>query len=199
MTNAPEWTDLRTIAPDRWLTARLKGTETDVDLVVLHHDPVTGAAASLVRFPPGLARDELGCYPAAEELAIVDGALHFAGHVYVPGDYAYVPPRVLRTPMNSPDGLLVLAWFSGAPAWLTDEADRVPGEIGRKQLETGTLRAPSAEVAGRTDVVDAADPVDELNGRDLYDVRAARWCFVAAGETAPATDGPVQVRTWPPV
>ena len=140
MTTAPAWTDLRAIPAERWLTATLKGTQTDVELVVLHHDPASGAAVSLVRFPAGLERDEPGCYPAAEELAIVDGSLHFAGHVYVAGDYAYVPQRVLRPPMSSPDGLLVLAWFSGAPTWLTDPSERVAGDILRRPLVPGALR-----------------------------------------------------------
>jgi hypothetical protein len=196
---APTWTDLRTIDADRWITAQLKGTTTDVELVVLHHDAVSGGAISLVRFPAGLSRDEPGAYPAAEELAIIDGSLHFAGHVYGAGDYAYVPPRVLRTPMTSPDGLLVLAWFSAAPTWLTDPAEHVAGTIARHELMPGTLRAPSVDVAGRTEVVDgsALDAVDAANGRDLLDITQSRWCFVPAAATAPTIDGLVQVRTWP--
>jgi hypothetical protein len=197
MTDRPAWTDLRDLDDARWLTAQLKGTRTDVHLVVLHHDASTGAAVSLVRFPPGLERDELGCYPAAEELAILDGSLEFAGHTFVAGDYACVPPRVVRTPMRSPDGLLVLAWFSAKPDWLTDESDRVPGEVVRRELTAGPMRAPSADVAGRTDVVaQIRDDVPVDVGRDVLDVSGLRWCFAAPGQALPDCDGPAQVRTW---
>ncbi len=98
----------------------------------------------------------------------------------------------------APDGLLVLAWFSGAPTWLTDESERMPGDILRKPLAAGALREPSDDVPGRTDVVTEVTPVDEANGRDLFDVEHALWCFVEAGQQAPDTGGRlVQVRTWP--
>jgi hypothetical protein len=194
-----DWTDLTALPRDRWITAQLKGTSTDVELVVLHHDAGTGAAVSLVRFPAGLTREELGAYPAAEELAILDGSLVFAGHTFSAGDYAYVPPRVTRTPMSSPEGLLVLAWFSAAPAWLTDPAERIDGEVTRRRLEPGTLREPSANVAGTTAVLERTEvpEIDAANGRDLFDIDGARWCFVPAGERAPTGSGAIQVRTWP--
>jgi hypothetical protein len=188
------WLDLRAIEPGRWLRAVLKGTDVEVELVVLHNDPATGAATSLVRFPPGLRRDELGCYPAAEELVVLDGSLDFAGRTFVAGDYVYVPPRVQRTPMASPDGLLVLAWFSAAPTWLTDAAEAVAGEVGHAVLEPGVLRPPSADVPGTTQVEAALAPADV--DREVLDIPSGRWCFLAAGAATPTATGPFVTRTW---
>jgi hypothetical protein len=167
--------------------------------VVLHHDPVTGAATSLVRFPPGLRRDALGCYPAAEELVVLDGSLDFAGRTFAAGDYVYVPPRVQRTPMASPRGLLVLAWFSAAPTWLTDPTEAVPGEVGHAVLTPGVLRPPSADVPGATQVESVLQPADI--DRDVLDIPTGRWCFLPAGAAAPSPTaaGPFVTRTWPRV
>jgi hypothetical protein len=191
------WVDLHAVEPDRWLRAVLKGTSTEVELVVLHHDTTTGAATSLVRFPPGLRRDELGCYPAAEELVVLDGSLDFAGRTFAAGDYAFVPPRVQRTPMASPNGLLVMAWFSGAPTWLTDPAEAVPGEVGHAVLEPGVLRPPSAAVPGMTQVVSALEPVGV--DREVLDIPERRWCFLPAMAMppSPTASGPFVTRTWP--
>jgi hypothetical protein len=189
------WLDLRAVEPDRWMRAVLKGTDVEVELVVLHHDPLTGAATSVVRFPPGLRRDELGCYPAAEELVVLDGALDFAGRTFVAGDYVYVPPRVQRTPMASPDGLLVLAWFSGAPAWLTDPDEAAGGDVGHASLKPGVLRPPSDDVPGTTQVETALQPTDV--DREVLDIPTGRWCFLPAGTATPTATGPFVTRTWP--
>ena len=191
------WLDLHAVEQDRWVRAVLKGTEVEVELVVLHHDPVSGAATSLVRFPPGLRRDTLGCYPAAEELIILDGSLEYAGRIFAAGDYVHVPPRVQRTPMASPNGLLVLAWFSAAPTWLTDPAETVAGEVGHAALTPGLLRPPSADVPGTTRVDTALQPADI--DRDVLDIPTGRWCFLAAGAPVPAAPGPFVTRTWPRV
>ena len=52
MTTAPAWTDLRAIPAERWLTATLKGTQTDVELVV----PMTTWSAVLAAVAGALSR-----------------------------------------------------------------------------------------------------------------------------------------------
>ena len=173
----------------------LKGTDTEVELVVLHHDAATGAAVSLVRFPAGLTRTVLGCYPAAEELAIIDGSLDFAGALRVPGDYT-VRPAARRAHTDDEPGRAARARVVLGRSRVADRRGRTcAGRGPRSRLAVGELRRASRDVPGRTDVLDRAR-VAQVD-RDVLDIDGGRWCFVPADTAAPECDGPVQVRTWP--
>src|SRR4051794_5412089 len=120
MADAPDWIRLDELPAERWRAARLPDSSTDAQLLRLHADRASGAGVSLVRFPPGWSRVARGCYPVAEELAVLEGSLQLSGVTFAEGDYGWVAPGVAREAMTTPSGALVLALFTGPAIWSTD-------------------------------------------------------------------------------
>lgn len=151
-------------ADQRWRSAPMPGANADLDLVPLESD---GAGFTILgRFPAGFRRTVPGGYPAAEDVVVLDGRLELEDRAYERGTLVHLPSRFLRTSMHSPDGCLVLAWFSG-PAVFRSAAELEP-------VVTTGVRS-----------VDLSAPDDGV----LLETAASRWSVVAAADWPGGADG----------
>lgn len=82
----------------------------------------SGAASLLVRFPAGWRRDEVGHYQCDEEFIVVKGQLNLSGHVYMPGEYGFVPALGQRFASSVEGETWAVAWFNSRPKWVLDES-----------------------------------------------------------------------------
>ena len=180
---------------DSWLEVTIPASDRPVDLHRLHADPESQASVSLVRFPPGWSRPGAGHYTAAEEFLVVEGSIT-VGDDYVAGDYAFIPPRTLRSDSRSAEGALVLAWFSALPTWVPGAAEVPPSGPQAAGRPRGVMRAASAEVPGGYAVLDGVPAPRDVDA-DLYCPAKATWEWVPAGGAGElAASSEVHVRSW---
>ncbi|MBX6750934.1 MAG: hypothetical protein IRY85_14890 [Micromonosporaceae bacterium] len=193
---------------DDWLDITIPAATPAVRLHRLHVDGETGASVSLVRFPAGWSRPGIGFYAAAEEFVVLEGDIR-VGQLYRAGDYAYLPPRTIRSASASESGALVLAWFSAAPAWSEGEPETpppgepvvVPGgaHLDRGPIDGvsagGTLRQDAPEVPGSYRITDG--PVTGAGrGCEVWCPQRREWEWVPAGQTGELTSANLHVRAW---
>lgn len=183
---------------DDWLDVPIPGSHPAVRLHRLHVDRETGASVSLVRFPAGWSRPGTGHYSAAEEFVVIEGEIR-VGATYRTGDYAYLPPRTLRSASASESGALVLAWFSTAPTWSEADPQTPPPSDPVVALaagpEAGTMRQDAPEVPGGYRITDG--PVTGAGrGCDVWCPQRRAWEWVPAGQTGELTSANLHVRTW---
>ncbi|TSA52463.1 MAG: hypothetical protein D4R44_05600 [Actinobacteria bacterium] len=81
----------------------------------------SGAASLLVRFPAAWRRDEVGHYLCDEEFIVIKGQLNLSGHVYMPGEYGFVPALGQRFASSVEGETWAVAWFNARPTWILDE------------------------------------------------------------------------------
>ena len=81
----------------------------------LSHDSVTGALSALVRYPAGWNRTTPEHLTVDEEIYVLDGSIEIDGLRYRTDTYAYLPAGLVRRQAASPEGAVVLTFFSGAP------------------------------------------------------------------------------------
>lgn len=98
-----------------WSTGLDGGGRPDVDVRVLSRDEADGSASLLLRYPRGWSRTATEHLRADEELFVLSGALEINGRRYAPKCYAHLPAGYTRTEQASPDGAVVLTFFSGEP------------------------------------------------------------------------------------
>lgn len=91
------------------------GARPDVDARVLSRDEADGSCSLLLRYPPGWSRTATEHLEADEELFVLAGALEINGRRYRPKCYAHLPAGHTRTGQASPEGAVVLTFFSGEP------------------------------------------------------------------------------------
>lgn len=176
-----------------WSRVRLDDADADVDLVELHRDPLTRARSLLVRFPPGWRRPGPGCYPCAEEVLVIEGAITVSGTTVRAGEYAFFPPYVTRRASRSTSGCLALAWFSAAPRWSAGTAGATAGVV---RTSIAQLRRPAGgEVQGSAHLVEQAAGVADAP-TEVVSTTSWHWCFRAAGDRFPALTPPLLVRRW---
>lgn len=190
-----------------WREFDIPGSTIPVSLVRLAVDRESLVSQSLVRFPPGWARHESGWYSVDEEFLVLEGELHMSGTTYRPGDYALVPAGYLRFASTTPDGCLVLAWFSGNARW--SEATRHGSDFVAGRLVQATWAAlpdqPGPVGTGRqlrqegrlstwiiTGEVAAGPPA----ALDLFSIPDHTWVQTLPGESIPALAAPIFARVW---
>jgi hypothetical protein len=170
----------------------------------LFSDPLTGSFSTLVRFPEGWRRPELGHYPVDEEALFMDGSFEMSGHMYGPRSYAYFPAGYPRESSSSRHGAFALAWFGGRGRWRRGRAapwdpgveipdwDALPlseSPLGRGRMlrrhpsgDTWILeRAPS----GRSPAHAVAEMLSLVN---------QAWVRLDPGESFPTWAGPIFCR-----
>lgn len=123
----------------------------------LSRDPGTGACSLVIEYPPGWAAPAGQCLAADEEFLVLDGELRIGELGYSHHGYAHLPAGYVRGALGSPNGAIVLTFFSAAPTLarpveasapdprLVERVDcyAIPWEpIGYAQMRTGTLRKP---------------------------------------------------------
>jgi hypothetical protein len=87
---------------------------TGVSVKTLSLDDETGAMSCLIHYPPGWTGPG-GAIGADEEFFVLQGALASGERSYLPHHYAYLPAGYRRGAMSSPDGAVVLTFFSADP------------------------------------------------------------------------------------
>ena len=200
--------DVRQPGDYSWRDFDIPGGNIPVSLVRLAVDRDTFVSQSLVRFPPGWARRESGWYSVDEEFLILEGELHMSGTTYRPGDYALVPAGYLRFASTTPQGCLVLAWFSGKAEWSVGTrhgpryADRLvhaaweglpdergPAGTGRQLRQEGTLSSwvLTGELA-----------IEAPAATDLFSIPDHTWAQTPAGDVLPVMSSPIFARLHTP-
>jgi hypothetical protein len=187
----------------RWTGAEIPGSAPPVELARLRAEEATGAFSALVRFPPGWSRPGSGYYRVHEELFVVEGDLTVSGETYRPGDYAWLPAEYLRSGSGS-GGALVLARFSGPPAWVPSQRAGEgfrPEEVVRKHW-TAAQRRPSPLGTGEARLLrgDArlSSWVLEEDGctgtarhaAELFSLPERSWAWVGVNERLPPVAPP---------
>lgn len=171
----------------------------EITSVLLHRDPSTRARTMITGFPAGFERPVFGHYDAGEELLLLSGALTISGMTLHEGDWAWLPPGVLRHDFRSESGAVVFAWFSAGNDWIRG-GEGVPHAARRTFVglsassPTQSLRGGvDGDGPGRSAVVSAGAQVD--GPAEVVELGAGSWQAVAAGEAYTPT-GACFVR-WP--
>lgn len=173
----------------------------EVRSVLLHLDEQTRARTLAVEFPPGFSRPVPGRYQAGEEVLVLTGELDLAGMTLAAGDWAWLPPGLLRCNLSCSPGAAVYAWFSGRASWQRSDGDAPPGPPARSESlrdgraqprplragSTGDGPGSSAVVAAGTEVAGPAE---------LLDLADFEWHRLTGGQRRLAGPGPALVR-WP--
>jgi len=188
-----------------WRDVEIPGGTVPVSLVRLAIDRETLVSQSLVQFPPGWARPESGWYSVDEEFLVLEGGLHMSGATYHAGDYALIPAGYLRFASTTPEGALILAWFSGRAEWTEDTAHgreyaahrltratwsalpdhRGPAGAGRLLRREGTLS---------TWILTGELAIEAPAAADLFSIPDHTWAQTPVGDILPVMSSPVFAR-----
>ena len=192
MTTTP--IDVTVEGSGEWHDLTLPGSDRPVRLRRLHADDRTKASVSVVRFPPGWRRAVTGHYLAAEEFLVLEGAINVVAE-HNAGDYVYLPPRTARVDTISPQGALVVAYFSAPPQWIDGPPQTPPPQEPVFGRPTGVLRDNAPEVNGGCQAVAELGPEPLAVDRDVIWLADSTWEWVPAG-AVPRGAGPALVRSW---
>ncbi|MDX2223818.1 MAG: DUF4437 domain-containing protein [Rhodospirillaceae bacterium] len=124
------------------------GARSGIDCRVLSRDEETGAASTVLRYPPGWRQDQPQALNADEELFVLDGALEINGATYGKHVYAHLPKGYPRRSMSSAMGAAVLTFFSGEPSAAL--APSSPNFDARKLVERLDTRRMPGHTGKRT-------------------------------------------------
>lgn len=158
-------------------TVPMAGASTGITSALLRLDARTRARTLVVEFPAGFSRAESGRYQAGEEFLVLSGALEIAGLNLMAGDWAWIPPRVLRGDFSAPGGAVVYAWFSAGNEWEPSDEPAAGLGIRRATIGLGSVQPVSlrgdldSDEPGASAVLppgtDVAGPSELLNLVDL--------------------------------
>ncbi len=188
-----------------WRAVEIPGGTIAVSLVRLAIDRQSLVSQSLVQFPPGWARPNPGWYSADEEFLILEGVLNMSGATYRAGDYAYIPASYVRSASTTPEGSLILAWFSGKALW-SEATDHGPGYSADRLVQAtwadlpdqtgpaGVGRRLRAEDDRSTWVLTGALPAVAPAALDLFSIRDHTWAQTQPGDPIPDLSPPVFAR-----
>mgnify|MGYP003600070975 FL=1 len=100
-----------------------------------------GACSLLLRYPPGWQRDLTEYSPADEEFYVLEGRIEIDSQIFGADSYAFRPAGFTRRSIQSPEGCVMLAFYSREPVWLSGPgngaAERSPRSVGF--LDTATM------------------------------------------------------------
>ena len=128
------------------------GFRHEIDCRTLSQDDETSASSLVLRYPPGWQDMAHHALDADEEVFVLEGALTINGLVYGKHFYGHLPKGYLRQSMTSPNGAVVLTFFSAMPKKLITETSvwnaqrtvecldtrAMPGQTGqRKHMKSG--------------------------------------------------------------
>lgn len=191
-----------------WRDVDIPGGNIPVSLARLAIERDTLVSQSLVRFPPGWERRESGWYSVDEEFFILEGALHMSGSTYQTGDYAVVPAGYLRFASTTPDGCLLLAWFSGKAEWTVGvrHGPRYADRLVQATWETlpdqrgpaGTGRLLRREGNLSTWILTGELAIEAPTATDLFSIPDLTWAQTPAGDILPVMSSPVFARLHTP-
>ncbi len=113
-----------------WSPTSWDGALTGTEIKILSRDEDSGACTTVIKYPAGWEREASEHLPVHEELFVLGGTLKINGINYDEMCYAHLPAGYSRTSTASPDGAVVLTFFSGdansvdgsAPSGLYDQS-----------------------------------------------------------------------------
>lgn len=180
-----------------WVQMTIPGGTPQVRLLRLHVDRATKASVSLVVFPAGWRRPDIGHYLSGEEFVVLQGSLTVSGAEHEAGQWVWVPPLATRSDSSAPRGALALAWFSGPATWRDGEGEpAATAAVVSARPVPGPLRVRRPGVPGEScllaELPTGAEPVE----RELLSLADARWILLPAHRISPPLAGPVLVRHW---
>ncbi len=97
-----------------WVLNLFPQTRPGVKCKVLSADAESGACSVLMRYPRGWSA-ESGPLSVDDELFVLDGALEIDGRLYGEWAFAHFPGGFKTRSWSSPQGAVVLEFFSGTP------------------------------------------------------------------------------------
>ncbi len=112
-----------------WQTGKLPGPLQDIACKMLSRDEASGACSTILKYPKGWTNDgdiHLAC---DHEFMVLEGSIKISGQDYTFDSYGYLPTGFTHTGWTSPDGAVVLTFFSGTP-----EARKGPGNTTRDAI-----------------------------------------------------------------
>jgi hypothetical protein len=95
-----------------------------VDVKVLSRDDETGAVTEIMRLAPGSSVKAPIHFPCVAEFYVLDGAMSVGTRTYAKDSYAYLPAGYPWPTIESRDGAVLLAMFSGPPNPTRGEAPK---------------------------------------------------------------------------
>lgn len=98
-----------------WIATGADDPRPGIEVRTLSEDDKTGASSSMLRYPAGWSREGPEVVLADEEFFVLDGEIEIAGETYSISDYAFLPAGYPRDKMTSPEGAVVLTFFSATP------------------------------------------------------------------------------------
>lgn len=113
-----------------WERGRLAALRGALATKLLSRDPLDGACSLLVEYPAGFACAG-GALGADDELLVLEGALEIDGQRYGELAYAHLPAGYAAREWASPQGAVVLEFFSAEPAWLMSPVAHDPRRLVR--------------------------------------------------------------------
>jgi uncharacterized protein DUF4437 len=121
-----------------WQSGDLNGTRPGVQFKQLSVDEDDGACSLLVRYPAGW-HGAGGPMAVDDEFLVLEGALEIGAGEYAELAYAHLPAGFRSDAWHSPQGAVMLEFFSGRPAPGT--ADSQP-DVRRLVLHKDTFQVP---------------------------------------------------------
>ncbi|MGH2830579.1 MAG: cupin domain-containing protein [Actinomycetota bacterium] len=175
-----------------WTPFDIPGGSAPVQMHVLRDEPATRARTLLVRFPKGWERFESGFYESAEELIVLEGALHLCGITFGSGDWGFVPEKHGRYDMSVDEPTVVFARFFGPARWVASEVhEELPLH---RALSAASFEDASPLGAGNASLLrlDEAWLVSEVPAgvaapvdTELLSLPSRHWTWTPAGEPLP--------------
>lgn len=105
-----------------WQAGLYAGDRGDVQSKTLSLDSETGASSLLIQYPAGWSQPGPEYLRADEELFVLEGGLEINGIAHDEFGFAHLPAGYARQSFSSPQGAVVLTFFSAAPISATGEA-----------------------------------------------------------------------------
>jgi hypothetical protein len=178
-----------------WRSAPMPGANRPIELVRLAS--VGDTFAMLGRFPAGFARPVAGGYAVAEEFLVLRGGLEVEGTTVRPGTLCFIPAHHVRSPMRSPGGATVLAWFSGPPVFrpaeeLRDSPTAAVAMVAVVEAGPGTRLLRTTEADWQVLAPSAFRSV--ASTVDAVDMALTWWARVGGDARAGLPEGPVLAR-----
>ena len=101
-----------------WRAVHFPDVRPGAQCKILSADGQTQACSLLMRYPPGW-RAQGGALAVDDELLVLEGSLVIGGRAYDEWAFAHLPAGYASGEWSSPNGAVVLEFFSGAPARAT--------------------------------------------------------------------------------
>lgn len=98
-----------------WMDVKLGPGRSMIGFKCLSEEADTGACTALLRYPPGWQSAGPEVFDGEEEFFVLRGSLTLGDRIVGLHDYVYIPAGLPRPELASPDGAIVIAFFSRSP------------------------------------------------------------------------------------